>query len=257
MGQSWYQLQQKTQECTISDHRHLCWKMWRNLELLIHKGMFLSQPRKTPHYLYIEFIVFPFRLKSENFIVFRNTCNLCYSLVIAMSIKTDNHQLNWSKVMWLFAKWCPVLLVFTLYFWFIFLAYSLRDFILIPYQNLLDLIWVVRTIKQEGVCFINAMHFYCSRWQNVFQITSVYTTAKTKNKTKYKTKKGKQTKGNLEVHGQDDLKSPYYKSLLLSTELQCRKGGSAWITSSLWSRCSLNLFPFVKVVFRVHVSVNR
>lgn len=71
MGQSWYQLQQKTQECTISDHRHLCWKMWRNLELLIHKGKFLSQPRKTPHYLNIEFIVFPFRLKSENFIVFR------------------------------------------------------------------------------------------------------------------------------------------------------------------------------------------
>ena len=149
MGQSWYQLQQKTQECTISDHRHLCWKMWRNLELLIHKGMFLSQPRKTPHYLYIEFIVFPFRLKSENFIVFRNTCNLCYSLVIAMSIKTDNHQLNWSKVMWLFAKWCPVLPVFTLYFWFTFLAYSLRDFILIPYQNLLDLIWVVRTIVYQ------------------------------------------------------------------------------------------------------------
>ena len=112
-------------------------------------------------------------------------------------------------------------------------------------------------IKQEGVCFINAMHFYCSRWQNVFQITSVYTTAKTKNKSKYKTKKGKQTKGNLEVQGQDDLKSPNYQSLLLCTELQCRKGGSAWITSSLWSRCSLNLFPFVKVVFRVHASVNR
>ena len=112
-------------------------------------------------------------------------------------------------------------------------------------------------IKQEGVCFINSMHFYCSRWQNVFQITSVYTTAKTKNKSKYKTKKGKQTKGNLEVQGQDDLKSPNYQSLLLSTELQCRKGGSAWITSSLWSRCSLNLFPFVKVVFRVHASVNR
>ena len=58
--------------------------------------------------------------------------------------------------MWLFAKWCPVLLVFTLYFWCIFLAYSLRDFILIPYQNLLDLIWVVRTIiclsnKKESV----------------------------------------------------------------------------------------------------------
>lgn len=30
-------------------------------------------------------------------------------------------------------------------------------------------------------------------------------------------KKGKQTKGNLEVQGQDDLKSPYYQSLLLST----------------------------------------
>ena len=44
-------------------------------------------------------------------------------------------------------------------------------------------------IKQEGVCFINAMHFYCSRWQNVFQITSVYTTAKTKNRTKYKKKR--------------------------------------------------------------------
>ena len=41
------------------------------MELLIHKGKFLSQPRKTPHYLNIEFIVFPFRLKSENFIVFR------------------------------------------------------------------------------------------------------------------------------------------------------------------------------------------
>lgn len=58
--------------------------------------------------------------------------------------------------MWLFAKWCPVLLVFTLYFWCIFLAYSLRDFILIPYQNLLDLIWLVRTIiclsnKKESV----------------------------------------------------------------------------------------------------------
>ena len=47
-------------------------------------------------------------------------------------------------------------------------------------------------IKQEGVCFINSMHFYCSRWQNVFQITSVYTTAKTKNKTKYKKKANKQ-----------------------------------------------------------------
>ena len=48
-----------------------------------------------------------------------------------------------------------------------------------------------------------------------------------------KQKKGKQTKRNLEVQGQDDLKSPYYPSLLLSTELQCRKGGSALITSSL------------------------
>ena len=35
-------------------------------------------------------------------------------------------------------------------------------------------------IKQEGVCFINALHFYCPRWQDVFQITSAYTTAKTK-----------------------------------------------------------------------------
>ena len=49
-------------------------------------------------------------------------------------------------------------------------------------------------IKQEGVCFINAMHFYCSRWQNVFQITSVYTTAKTKNKTKYKKRQTNKTK---------------------------------------------------------------
>ena len=110
-------------------------------------------------------------------------------------------------------------------------------------------------IKQEGVCFIYAMHVYCSRWQNVFQITSVYTTAKTKNKTKYKKKANKQN----EIWKCRDKMTWSHPtiSLLLSTELQCRKGGSAWITSSLWSRCSLNLFPFVKVVFRVHASVNR
>ena len=148
MGQSWYQLQQKTQECTISDHRHLCWKMWRNLELLVHKGMFLRQSRK--HHVITLFLLSSHSdSKVRISLSLENTCNLCYSLVIAMSIKTDNHQLNWSKVMWLFAKWCPVLPVFTLYFWFTFLAYSLRDFILIPYQNLLDLIWVVRTIVYQ------------------------------------------------------------------------------------------------------------
>ena len=162
--------------------------------------------------------------------------------------------------MWLFAKWCPVLPVFTLYFWFIFLAYSLRDFILIPYQNLLDLTWVVRTIiclsnKKESVFLMPCIFIAPEWWQNVFQITSVYTTAKTKNKTNQKEKK--KNKGSLEVQGQDDLKSRCNQSFLLSTELQCRKGGSAWITSSLWSRCSLNLFPFVKVVFRAHASVNR
>ena len=67
-----------------------------------------------------------------------------------------------------------------------------------------------------------------------FKITSVYTTAKTKDKTKYKkTTTNKQTKENLEVRGQDDLKSPCNQSLLLSTELKCRKGGSALITSNL------------------------
>lgn len=73
--------------------------------------------------------------------------NLCYSLVIAV-IKTGNHQSNWNEVMWLFAsdalfyQFIPHMFVF-------FLAYSLRDFILIPYQNLLDLIWVVRTIVYQ------------------------------------------------------------------------------------------------------------
>lgn len=111
-------------------------------------------------------------------------------------------------------------------------------------------------IKQEGVCFINAMHFFCPRWQNVFLNNLCLHYSQNKKQDQIQ-KKGKQTKGNLEVQGQDDLKSPYYQSLLLSTELQCRKGGSAWITSSLWSCCSLNLFPFVKVVFRAHASVNR
>ena len=53
-----------------------------------------------------------------------------------------------------------------------------------------------------------------------FKITSVYTTAKTKNKTNQKEKKI--NKGSLEVQGQDDLKSRCNQSLLLSSELKCR-----------------------------------
>ena len=88
--------------------------------------------------------------------------------------------------MWLFAKWCPVLPVFTVYFCFFFLAYSLRDFILIPYQNLLDLIWVVRIClsnKKESVLLMPCI-FIALDDKMFFKITSIYTTAKTKKQDK-------------------------------------------------------------------------
>lgn len=47
------------------------------------QGYVPTSIEETPHYC-IVLIVLPFRLKSENFIVL-NTCNLCYSLVIAMN----------------------------------------------------------------------------------------------------------------------------------------------------------------------------